>query len=187
MPCCLPGQSSRDRRQTWATAGPVVGLPTCAASQHQLCTATRPPRLQVIYAIKTRNGDVYMRLKRNFGDMSALQVRPTTACSPQPRPCHGDQGLWPGHGLRPRLRCRLPGRHAFKQHSSAPPVSTTLLHPGWLRAGGGADGGGEDVQGGAWRRQLWRGHQGDAGGGGRGARLQPQGDARPYRVVLSCC
>ncbi|KAL4854760.1 hypothetical protein ACK3TF_004676 [Chlorella vulgaris] len=28
---------------------------------------------QVIYAIKTRNGDVYLQLKRNFGDMSALQ------------------------------------------------------------------------------------------------------------------
>ena len=28
---------------------------------------------QVIYAIKTRNGDVYLQLKRNFGDMSALE------------------------------------------------------------------------------------------------------------------
>ncbi len=28
---------------------------------------------QVIYAIKTRNGDVYMQLKRNYGDMSALE------------------------------------------------------------------------------------------------------------------
>ncbi|KAL4426075.1 hypothetical protein ABPG77_007871 [Micractinium sp. CCAP 211/92] len=33
---------------------------------------------QVIYAIKTRNGDVYMRLKRNFGDMSALQEEELT-------------------------------------------------------------------------------------------------------------
>ena len=33
-----------------------------------------PPQ-QVVYAIKTRNGQVYLRLKRNFGDMSALQVR----------------------------------------------------------------------------------------------------------------
>lgn len=28
---------------------------------------------QVIYAIKTRNGEVYLRLKRNYGDMSALE------------------------------------------------------------------------------------------------------------------
>ena len=28
-----------------------------------------------MYAIKTRNGEVYMKLKRNFGDMSALEVR----------------------------------------------------------------------------------------------------------------
>lgn len=28
---------------------------------------------QVIYAIKTRNGEVYMKLKRNYGDMSALE------------------------------------------------------------------------------------------------------------------
>jgi hypothetical protein len=28
-----------------------------------------------MYAIRTRNGTVYMKIKRNFGDMSALQVR----------------------------------------------------------------------------------------------------------------
>lgn len=28
---------------------------------------------QVIYAIKTRNGEVYLRLKKNYGDMSALE------------------------------------------------------------------------------------------------------------------
>lgn len=27
----------------------------------------------MIYAIKTRNGQVYMRLRRNYGDMSALE------------------------------------------------------------------------------------------------------------------
>lgn len=31
---------------------------------------------QVMYAIKTRNGDVYMKLKRNFGDTSFLLVKP---------------------------------------------------------------------------------------------------------------
>lgn len=30
---------------------------------------------QIMYAIRTRNGTVYMKLKRNFGDMKALQVR----------------------------------------------------------------------------------------------------------------
>lgn len=33
---------------------------------------------QVVYAIKTRNGQVYLQLRRNFGDMSALEVRPST-------------------------------------------------------------------------------------------------------------
>ena len=27
-----------------------------------------------MYAIRTRNGNVYMKIKRNFGDMSALNV-----------------------------------------------------------------------------------------------------------------
>ena len=30
---------------------------------------------QVVYAIKTRNGEVYLRLQRNFGDLTSLQVR----------------------------------------------------------------------------------------------------------------
>jgi hypothetical protein len=30
---------------------------------------------QIMYAIRTRSGTVYMKIKRNFGDMSALQVR----------------------------------------------------------------------------------------------------------------
>ena len=29
---------------------------------------------QIMYAIRTRNGNVYMKIKRNFGDMSALNV-----------------------------------------------------------------------------------------------------------------
>lgn len=29
---------------------------------------------QVMYAIKTRNGDVYLKLKRNYGDTSFLMV-----------------------------------------------------------------------------------------------------------------
>jgi tetratricopeptide (TPR) repeat protein len=33
---------------------------------------------QVIYAIKTRNGEVYMRLKKNYGDMSALEEEELT-------------------------------------------------------------------------------------------------------------
>ena len=32
---------------------------------------------QVMYAIKTRNGDVYLKFKRKFGDLSALEVRPS--------------------------------------------------------------------------------------------------------------
>ena len=30
---------------------------------------------QVVYAIKTRNGQVYLRLQRKYGDLTALQVR----------------------------------------------------------------------------------------------------------------
>ncbi len=30
---------------------------------------------QVMYAIKTRNGQVYMKLKRNFGDLGSFVVR----------------------------------------------------------------------------------------------------------------
>lgn len=30
---------------------------------------------QVVYAIKTRNGEVYLRLQRNYGDLANLQVR----------------------------------------------------------------------------------------------------------------
>ncbi len=40
-----------------------------------ICPVPLCPPAQVIYAIKTRNGQVYLRLKRNFGDMSALEVR----------------------------------------------------------------------------------------------------------------
>jgi hypothetical protein len=29
---------------------------------------------QIMYAIRTRSGTVYLKLKRNFGDLSALQV-----------------------------------------------------------------------------------------------------------------
>ena len=39
---------------------------------------------QVIYAIRTRNGEVYMMLKRNFGDTTMLEVSRGGAarCSP---------------------------------------------------------------------------------------------------------
>ena len=38
---------------------------------------------QVVYAIKTRNGEVYLRLQRNYGDLAALQVRhrPARRCN----------------------------------------------------------------------------------------------------------
>ena len=29
---------------------------------------------QVVYAIKTRSGQVYLKLKKNYGDMTALEV-----------------------------------------------------------------------------------------------------------------
>jgi len=38
---------------------------------------------QVIYAIKTRNGEVYLRLKRNYGDMSALEEEELTEAEVQ--------------------------------------------------------------------------------------------------------
>ena len=37
---------------------------------------------QVMYAIKTRNGQVYMKLKRNFGDLSSFVVRTTEYTRP---------------------------------------------------------------------------------------------------------
>lgn len=33
-----------------------------------------------MYAIRTRSGSVYLKIKRNFGDMSALQVRQMDTC-----------------------------------------------------------------------------------------------------------
>ena len=33
---------------------------------------------QIMYAIRTRSGTVYMKIKSNKGDMSALQVRSST-------------------------------------------------------------------------------------------------------------
>lgn len=38
---------------------------------------------QVVYAIKTRNGDVYMRLKKNYGDMSAFEEEKLTEAEKQ--------------------------------------------------------------------------------------------------------
>jgi hypothetical protein len=38
---------------------------------------------QVIYAIKTRNGEVYLKLKKNFGDMSALEEEELTEAEKQ--------------------------------------------------------------------------------------------------------
>lgn len=32
---------------------------------------------QVIYAIRTRNGGVYLKIQKMFGDLSALEVRRT--------------------------------------------------------------------------------------------------------------
>lgn len=46
---------------------------TCPIHRRSPLTPTMLSHHQVIYAIKTRNGDVYLQLKRNFGDMSALQ------------------------------------------------------------------------------------------------------------------
>lgn len=36
-----------------------------------------------MYAIRTRNGGVYMKFKKNFGDMSAFEVRTRRVCSRQ--------------------------------------------------------------------------------------------------------
>jgi tetratricopeptide (TPR) repeat protein len=38
---------------------------------------------QVIYAIKTRNGEVYLRLRKNYGDMSALEEEELTEAEKQ--------------------------------------------------------------------------------------------------------
>ena len=40
---------------------------------------------QVIYAIKTRNGQVYLRLKRNYGSTAALEEAEETAAERQYR------------------------------------------------------------------------------------------------------
>lgn len=51
---------------------------------------------QIMYAIRTRNGTVYLKLKRNFGDMSALKVSP--ACR------RGAQDAGAGSGWAGRRR-----------------------------------------------------------------------------------
>ena len=44
---------------------------------------------QVMYAIKTRNGQVYMKLKRNFGDLSSFVVRSFFHHRKRLMPCSG--------------------------------------------------------------------------------------------------
>jgi hypothetical protein len=47
---------------------------------------------QIIYAIRTRNGNVYLKIKRNFGDMSALEVRGGAAEGGRRLHCRGPTG-----------------------------------------------------------------------------------------------
>ncbi len=54
---------------------------------------------QVMYAIKTRNGQVYMKLKRNFGDLSSFVARarraPPPARTPRLAGCRAERCLPP--------------------------------------------------------------------------------------------
>lgn len=70
---------------------------------------------QIMYAIRTRSGTVYMKIRRNFGDMSSLQVSFTGSSrsnnsksgskkniigySRQGMACPHDHFWWPGHSI----------------------------------------------------------------------------------------
>ena len=110
---------------------------------------------QVVYAIKTRNGQVYLRLQRKYGDLTALQACTNVACSVS---------------VYDML-------HSVPPNATICDISWPLLETGcmlgfatWAAAinqrpcaGGAIDGGREAVSKGAGRRQLWAGHQGGAG------------------------
>lgn len=42
---------------------------------HVLRAVHAAPLTKVMYAIRTRNGQVYLNIKRNYGDMTAMEVR----------------------------------------------------------------------------------------------------------------
>ena len=99
---------------------PPCSFPTLSdLNQHASCAARplSPTHAQVVYAIKTRNGDVYMKLKRNFGDMSALQ-----ASGRQLQPLLPPPLLLP-QTLAPLPKCR---RHRLCCLASSPERSVTF-------------------------------------------------------------
>lgn len=89
----------------------------------------------MVYAIKTRNGQVYLKLKRNFGDLSALQVRPLAcrlletaqkqrrlqwrmeAGSPPPTLSSASRSLSAPPPDSPLLRCPLPVTPHYRKRS----------------------------------------------------------------------
>ena len=78
---------------------------------------------QVMYAIKTRNGEVYIKFRRNYGDTSFLMVPPQLpACMPAPRtPCICTRrSPCPHFGWHEHPHCssRVPGRMKRRAPSS---------------------------------------------------------------------
>lgn len=130
---------------------------------------------QVMYAIKTRNGDVYLKMKRNFGDTSGLMVRVLLALHSFSR--------FPLHHFAAMLlldREQLCQKHYTHWCSLMAQLLGVAKSAFSCLAGGGVDGCAEAVAERAAGRQLWHGHQGDAG-----QQLQePEGDrAEAERAV----
>jgi len=80
---------------------------------------------QIMYAIRTRSGNVYLKIKRNFGDMSALEVRARR------RGLSGGGGAVPaaascsGRSGRGAVRTAL---HALSDCSVSPPAMNRHSH-----------------------------------------------------------
>ena len=60
---------------------------------------------QVMYAIKTRNGDVYIKFKRNYGDTSFLMVLSQPLSPAEPRCCRQRTGSFTGSQASGREDC----------------------------------------------------------------------------------
>ena len=123
---------------------------------------------QVVYAIKTRNGQVYLRLQRKFGDLSALQVGAAHhLCCVTLQPARGKGSPNAGRMLASvgylavHSYCLTLG---FSQHDSHPTLQKAVASFATLLgfeqectdAGGGAFGGREALQARAGWRQLRR-------------------------------
>ncbi len=92
--------------------------------------------VQIMYAIRTRNGTVYMKLRRNYGDMSALQAsgcgapRAGGAARQAPRTLPAPRAL----AWAPARLMRVPGDVSMPLALVVEGLGALL--PGWLGAAG---------------------------------------------------